>query len=390
MKSRHVSFIVVLMLAGIISISIVSALVSIKLPDSINANENLLITINPDSKGIYQDVYFAKENSIISKISLAGCSNGVCYGKQTISYKIPSSWKGIYSFLAYDYKKGEWLRQNFTVATCGNNACESDETEKSCPEDCKAESGTEKKAGETTGVSYNLICKQIKWAQNKITFDNATLELCKKMDEAKKKAIGKGRLKKPKGIGLSENRILEKQGQGTIKFKNSFDVDSEEVEEESGNANVYIGDGIVAINTDEVPELDQPATITLYNLSFENTPTIYYSEEFTTRLSEVNTPCPSDVCSNINYDNMTGTLTFDVTHFSSYAPGAWAINPYNYIYSWPYSTGVCSVDADCKPTAYCSKEANCEVTFSDTTTQYSYSYYGSNDLSDSVPRYTQR
>src|SRR3989338_8431311 len=110
------------------------------------------------------------------------------------------------------------------------------------------------KSEENNKVSSDPVCKQIKWAQNKITFDNATLELCKKMDEAKKKAIGKGKLKKIKGVGLSENRILEKQGQGTIKFKNSFDVDSEEVEEESGNANVYIGEGIVAINTDEVPE----------------------------------------------------------------------------------------------------------------------------------------
>src|SRR3989338_1382724 len=186
------------------------------------------------------------------------------------------------------------------------------------------------KSEENNKVSSDPICKYIKF-QNKSMFDNSTLEQCQKYWEAKK-AIGKGKLKKIKGVELKENRIIE-SGRGSIKFKDSFDVDSEEVEEESGNANVYIGDGIVAINTDEVPELDQPATITLYNLTFETTPTIYYSEEFTTRLSEVNTPCPSDVCSNINYDNMTGTLTFDVTHFSSYAPGAWAINPYNYIYS---------------------------------------------------------
>jgi len=244
------------------------------------------------------------------------------------------------------------------------------------------------KSEENNKVSSDPVCKQIKWAQNKITFDNATLELCKKMDEAKKKAIGKGKLKKIKGVDIKENRIIE-SGRGAIKFKDFFDVDSEEVEEESGNANVYIGDGIVAINTEELPELDQPATITLYNLTFENTPAIFYNEEFTTKLSEINKPCPADICTNINYNNATGTLTFDVAHFSSYAPGDWAINPYNYIYSWPYSTGVCSVDADCKPTAYCSKEVNCETyTSSDTTTQYSY--YGSNDLSDSVPRYTQR
>ena len=244
------------------------------------------------------------------------------------------------------------------------------------------------KSEENNKVSSDPICKYIKF-QNESMFDNATLQLCERQKEELKKALGKGKMKKPKGIEIRENRIIESAGKATIKFKDSFNVDSEEVEEESGNANIYIGEGIVAVNTEELPELEQPATITLYNLSFENTPTIYYSEEFTTRLSEVNTPCPSDVCSNINYDNMTGTLTFDVTHFSSYAPGAWAINPYNYIYSWPYSTGVCSVDADCKPTAYCSKEVNCVVTSSDTTTQH-YSYYGSNDLSDSVPRYTQR
>ena len=124
MKSRRVSFIVALMLAGILlisSISIASALTSIKLSSlEISAGEELTITINPDSKGIYKDVYFAKDNSILEKIVL-NCPDK-CFDKQTISYKIPLSWLGSYSFLAYDYKKGEWLTTDFNVKTAAQSS----------------------------------------------------------------------------------------------------------------------------------------------------------------------------------------------------------------------------------------------------------------------------
>ncbi|MDO8741047.1 MAG: hypothetical protein Q7J54_05750 [Candidatus Woesearchaeota archaeon] len=159
-----------------------------------------------------------------------------------------------------------------------------------------------------------------------------------------------GKLKKEKDIKIFDSKIIEKEGKGRINFRNSFDV---EVEDVDGNPNIYIGNNIIAVNTEELPELNQSAIITFYNVSFENTPVIYYSEEFTTNPSQINRPCPKDICTNINYDDATGTLTFDVSHFSSYAAYQWAVG-YN-----PAKPGGCSVDADCVPAAFCAKYLDC-------------------------------
>ncbi|MBW2976522.1 tandem-95 repeat protein [Candidatus Woesearchaeota archaeon] len=76
---------------------------------------------------------------------------------------------------------------------------------------------------------------------------------------------------------------------------------------------VRIEDGVIGIDSDNLPALNAPATITLYNLPFPETPVIYYNEGFS--LSGENI-CPGSICSNIDYDAATGTLTFDAAHFS--------------------------------------------------------------------------
>ena len=124
------------------------------------------------------------------------------------------------------------------------------------------------------------------------------------------------KIKKEKDVEIKENRIIENNGRGKIKFNDEFAAEIIDVEE---NPNVYIDNNVIAINTEELPELDKPATLTFYNVFFEDTPLIYYNEEFTTNPAEITEPCPADICSNINYDKETGTLSFDVSGFSSFS-----------------------------------------------------------------------
>jgi len=157
--------------------------------------------------------------------------------------------------------------------------------------------------------------------------DPLVLELCQNLtnpQEETTEKIGKGRLKKEKEIKINENRIIEKQGKARIKFKDSFNIEVEDVDD---SPNVYFSDNVVSVNTKELPELNQPATITLYNVDFETLPIIYYNEEFITNPDEITEQCPEDICYNINYDKGEKTISFDVAHFSSYkiGEGSWPI-----------------------------------------------------------------
>ena len=136
--------------------------------------------------------------------------------------------------------------------------------------------------------------------------------------------FAKGKLKKDKQVDVKENKIIEKAGKGKINFKNSFNVSVEDVDD---SPNVYFSDNIVSVNTKELPELNQPATITLYDVDFETLPIIYYHEEFTTDSDEITEQCPEGICYNVNYDKESKTISFDVAHFSSYkiGEGSWPI-----------------------------------------------------------------
>ncbi|HLD37014.1 MAG TPA: hypothetical protein VJA86_00285 [Candidatus Nanoarchaeia archaeon] len=161
-------------------------------------------------------------------------------------------------------------------------------------------------------------------------------------------------IKKQKDISIND-KIIENRGKGAVRFNNEINVGAVDVEE---NPNVYVANNLIAINTEELPELNQPATIIFYNISLENRPAIYYNKGFTTNPGEITEPCPEDICSNISYDDKTGTLAFDVAHFTSfYAAPSWTIWPWRDWNWWPR----CSSDAECVPTAYCAKFSACEA-----------------------------
>jgi hypothetical protein len=78
---------------------------------------------------------------------------------------------------------------------------------------------------------------------------------------------------------------------------------------------VRIEEGVVGIDSANLPALDAPATIRMFNLQFQEMPPLYYNSGFS--ISGTDT-CPSNVCSNIRYNASTGTLEFDVAGFSIY------------------------------------------------------------------------
>ncbi len=123
------------------------------------------------------------------------------------------------------------------------------------------------------------------------------------------------KIKKKKEVNIRENKIIENKGKGRIKFDKDISVDVTDVEE---NPNVFIENNLIAINSEELPELNEPATLVIENLYYRETPKILYSKEFTTNRNEINSPCPEDTCFNISYDPVLRILTFAVSHFSSF------------------------------------------------------------------------
>ncbi len=70
---------------------------------------------------------------------------------------------------------------------------------------------------------------------------------------------------------------------------------------------VRINKSTVTIESQNLPELNSPATITMYNLTFDKPIIIYDGEK-----------CPEEICQIISYDKNSGELTFIVNKFSTY------------------------------------------------------------------------
>ena len=111
------------------------------------------------------------------------------------------------------------------------------------------------------------------------------------------------------------NVVLEKTSFGKIDFGSSvldlrgaLDLDNY----------VKISDNFIGIDTNNLPALNKPATLTMKSLNYDKTPVIYYNEGLSVSGNNV---CPSDLCSNINYDASTKTLTFDAAHFTAFWTG---------------------------------------------------------------------
>jgi hypothetical protein len=114
------------------------------------------------------------------------------------------------------------------------------------------------------------------------------------------------------------NLILEKTHYGKIRFLNPVNLNGQVDFDRYSN----IGVRIAGIDSDYFTGLkNHPAEITLNELNFNKTPTIYYSNTFTTDYSNVSQVCPVDLCSDINYDSETGILNFLVSGFSTFLVG---------------------------------------------------------------------
>ena len=111
----------------------------------------------------------------------------------------------------------------------------------------------------------------------------------------------------------SDGVIFEKTSNGKIQFLENLNLNGVYGIENT----VKIENGIVAIDSDEYPQLNKPARITLRNLNYNSVPIIYYNEGFT--LTNINQEC--DFCEIISYtENPTtdGVVVFEVDHFTSF------------------------------------------------------------------------
>jgi len=94
-------------------------------------------------------------------------------------------------------------------------------------------------------------------------------------------------------------------GTNTLNLMNVISIDS----------SVLIEPGVIGIDTERYSQLNKSAHIVMKGLSFVTEPVIFYNEGFG---AVGNTVCPSDLCTNVNWDSQTGTLEFDVAHFSTF------------------------------------------------------------------------
>jgi|GEM_PF-4229453 len=106
----------------------------------------------------------------------------------------------------------------------------------------------------------------------------------------------------------SVNLVLEKTAYGKIEFDQPLDL------REVVDLDTYVNlaHGLAAIDTLNLPELNAPATVTLYGIT-EAQPFIYYTSEFTT--NPINAQLCS-FCQLIDYSN--NELKFHVDHFSTF------------------------------------------------------------------------
>ncbi len=109
------------------------------------------------------------------------------------------------------------------------------------------------------------------------------------------------------------NFVIEKQAYGFLRFLQKIDflinksaANITEIAEKI-EQNVKINKNTIVIDSENIPELNTSAIITLYNLTFEK-PTIFRNGE----------KCPTTVCQITSYNKTTKELTFIVMHFTNY------------------------------------------------------------------------
>ena len=109
------------------------------------------------------------------------------------------------------------------------------------------------------------------------------------------------------GLTIYNSNINIDFGNQTIDLSDVVDVDP----------NVMLAKGVVGIDTHALDVFETtPATITMYGLTSASTPAIYYNSGFTTTGTDVCNAGTDPACTNVVYDATTGTLVFDVSHFT--------------------------------------------------------------------------
>ena len=96
---------------------------------------------------------------------------------------------------------------------------------------------------------------------------------------------------------------------GTLDLRQSIDIDN----------HVVVTKNLIAIDTTALPGFgSQAATITLRGLPYGKSPLIRREPGFVRDPAAITGICPDSICSNVQYDAATGTLSFAITGFSSY------------------------------------------------------------------------
>ncbi|MEA2037906.1 MAG: PKD domain-containing protein, partial [Nanoarchaeota archaeon] len=123
--------------------------------------------------------------------------------------------------------------------------------------------------------------------------------------------------------------VIEQAGIGNIQFLQPINLSGIV----SLDNHINVVNGIIAINSSaSYNVLSEPAKITLTGLAYDTTPDIFYSSGFTTTPSDISTECTNTFCFIESYTHApttTGTVVFNVTHFSSFRVGTEIIPPSN-------------------------------------------------------------
>ncbi len=109
-----------------------------------------------------------------------------------------------------------------------------------------------------------------------------------------------------------EDLTLHVPEKAKIKFLQRIDLS----EGADFDKTVFIRKARITVDADSLAALQKPAHIVFYDLDYKIPPKVLMSEGSSTNNL---IPCPPDICTNITYDIDTGTLEFDVSHFTTYA-----------------------------------------------------------------------
>lgn len=105
------------------------------------------------------------------------------------------------------------------------------------------------------------------------------------------------------------NLTFEKINKGKIVFNEVVNLTNDSIPDDNLldlNSNVKIEFNRIEINSALLPNLNKSATLTLYNLTFNNP-----------RILKDGSVCPETICQKVSYSS--GNLIFNVTHFSVYS-----------------------------------------------------------------------